>query len=181
MSTRQAPKAWQTLSFYVTAFLFLFVSTLVIGSFSLKADARVWPLVVGIPVLILLALSLAGEFSRKIESAFEVTWEGAAVEEGMEAGEQGGPKKVLVSDIPWKIVVLVFGSLFALGIAIILFGFLVATPIYVMLFLRVYGGASWKGAISLGLGTVASFYALAYLVRLDMYKGMIFGAPLPPF
>jgi hypothetical protein len=175
------PKAWETLSFYVTAFLFAFVLLLVVASFSLKPDARVWPLIVGIPVLIMLAISLAGEFSPKLESAFEVTWEGAAVEEGMEEGEQGGPRKVLVRDIPWKIVVLVFGSLFALGGAIILFGFLVATPIYVMLFLRVYGGASWKGAIALGLGTVASFYGLAYLVRLDMYPGMVFGAALPPF
>jgi hypothetical protein len=174
-------QAFKTLSFYMTLILFAFVLLLVVASFGLKADARVWPLVVGIPVLILLAISLVGEFSPKVESMFEVTWEGAAVEEGMEEGESGGPRKVLVSEIPWRIVGIVFGSLLLAAIGTLFLGFLIAIPLYVMLFLRLFGGAGWIGAALLAAGTTASLWALATLARLDMYGGVLFGSNVPPF
>ncbi|MFN0073095.1 MAG: hypothetical protein ACKVVP_16545, partial [Chloroflexota bacterium] len=129
-------KPFQTISFYATLVLFAFVLLLVVASFSLKADARVWPLTIGIPVLVLLVISLIGEFSPKVESMFEVSWEGAAVEEGMEEGASGGPRKVLVSEIPWRIVGIVFGSLLLAALGVLALGFLFAIPIYVLLFLR---------------------------------------------
>jgi hypothetical protein len=174
-------RPYQLISFYVTIVLFAFVLTLVIASFSLKADARVWPLTIGIPVLVLLAISLIGEFSSKVESMFEVSWEGAAVEEGMEEGKTGGPKKVLVSDIPWRLVGIVFGSLLLAAVGVLMLGFLVAIPLYVLLFLRLFGGAGWIGSALLAAGTTASLWALATLVRLDLYQGVIFGAGVPPF
>ena len=174
-------RPYQTISFYMTIVLFAFVLTLVIASFGLKADARVWPLTIGIPVLILLVISLIGEFSSKVESMFEVSWEGAAVEEGMEEGEEGGPRKVLVSDIPWRLVGIVFGSLLLAAIGVLALGFLVAIPLYVLLFLRLFGGAGWIGSALLAIGTTASLWGLATLVRLDLYKGVIFGAGVPPF
>ena len=174
-------RPYQTLSFYMTILLFAFVLTLVIASFGLKADARVWPLTIGIPVLILLVISLIGEFSSKVETMFEVSWEGAAVEEGMEEGEGGGPRKVLVSDIPWRLVGIVFGSLLLAAVGVLALGFLVAIPLYVLLFLRLFGGAGWIGSALLAIGTTASLWALATLVRLDLYRGVIFGAGVPPF
>jgi hypothetical protein len=171
----------KTLSFYMTLILFAFVLLLVVASFGLKADARVWPLVVGVPVLVLLLISLIGEFSPKVESLFEVSWEGAAVEEGMEEGQSGGPRKVLVSEIPWRIVGIVFGSLLLAAVGVLAVGFLVAIPLYVLLFLRLFGGAGWIGAALLAIGTTASLWALAALVRLDMYSGVLFGASVPPF
>lgn len=174
-------KPFQTISFYATIVLFAFVLLLVVASFSLKADARVWPLTVGVPVLVLLAISLIGEFVPKVEKIFEVSWEGAAIEEGMEGGETGGPRKVLVSDIPWRIVGLVFGSLLLAAVGVLAVGFLVAIPIYVLLFLRLFGGASWLGSALLAAGTTASLWGLATLVRLDLYKGIAFGALMPPF
>lgn len=181
MSTERRVKPWQTMSFYATVFLLLFIGTLVVASFGLKADARVWPLTVGIPVLVMLVILIIAEFNPKIESAFEVSWEGAAVEEGMEEAAQGRTRKVLVSDIPWRIVGIVFGSLVLVAVGVLVLGFLIAPPIYVVLFLRLFGGASWKGAVLLALGTEASLYALARLARLDLYPGMITGAPIPPF
>jgi hypothetical protein len=174
-------RPYQTISFYTTIVLFAFVLTLVIASFSLKADARVWPLTIGIPMLVLLAICLIGEFSPRIESMFEVSWEGAAVEEGMEEGEGGGPRKVLVSDIPWRIVGIVFGSLVLAAVGVLMLGFLVAIPLYVLLFLRLFGGAGWLGSALLAAGTTASLWGLATLVRLDLYRGVAFGAGVPPF
>lgn len=174
-------RPFQTISFYMTIVLFAFVLTLVIASFGLKADARVWPLTVGIPVLVLLAISLVGEFFSKVESLFELSWEGAAVEEGMEEDQTGGPRKVLVSDIPWRLVGLVFGSLLLAAVGVLMLGFLVAIPLYVLLFLRLFGGAGWIGSALLAAGTTASLWALAALVRLDLYKGVAFGAGVPPF
>jgi hypothetical protein len=174
-------RPFQTLSFYITIVLFAFVLTLVIGSFSLRAEARVWPLAVGIPVLVLLAVLLIGEFSSRIESMFDVSWEGAAVEEGMEEGQSGGPRKMLVADVPWRIVGIVFGSLLLAAIGVLMLGFLVAIPLYVLLFLRLFGGAGWIGSALLAAGTTASLWALATLVRLDLYKGVAFGAGVPPF
>ena len=174
-------RPFQAVSFYVTIVLFAFVLTLVIASFGLRAEARVWPLSVGIPVLVLLALSLIGEFSQKVESMFEVSWEGAAVEEGMEESERGGPRKVLLSDIPWRLVGIVFGSLVLAAIGVLMLGFLVAIPLYVLLFLRLFGGAGWLGSVLLAAGTTASLWALATLVRLDLYRGVVFGAGVPPF
>jgi hypothetical protein len=174
-------RPFQTLSFYMTIILFAFVLTLVIASFSLRAEARVWPLTIGIPVLVLLAISLIGEFSSKVESMFEVSWEGAAVEEGMEETQAGSPHKLLVSEIPWRIVAIVFGSLLLAAIGVLMLGFLVAIPLYVLLFLRLFGGAGWLGSALLAVGTTASLWALAALVRLDLFKGVMFGAGVPPF
>jgi hypothetical protein len=174
-------RPFQSLSFYMTIVLFAFVLTLVIASFGLRAEARVWPLIVGVPVLVLLVISLVGEFSSKVESMFEVSWEGAAVEEGMEEDQTGGPRKVLISDIPWRLVGLVFGSLLLAAIGVLMLGFLVAIPLYVLLFLRLFGGAGWLGSALLAGGTTASLWGLAALVRLDLYKGVVFGAGVPPF
>ncbi|MFN0074444.1 MAG: hypothetical protein ACKVVP_23425, partial [Chloroflexota bacterium] len=110
-----------------------------------------------------------------------VSWEGAAVEEGMEEGASGGPRKVLVSEIPWRIVGIVFGSLLLAALGVLALGFLFAIPIYVLLFLRLFGGAAWVGSALLAIGTTASLYALATLARLDLYKGVLFGAIMPPF
>ena len=174
-------KPWRTLSFFATVLITAFILVLVVASFQLKPDARVWPQVVGFPLLALLGLALVSEFSPRLEAMFEVSWEGAALEEGMEEGESRTTRKMLLSDVPWRIVLTVFGSLLLAAIGVLWLGFLVAVPLYILLFLRLFGGASWRGSAILAIATTLSLFALSRLVRVDLYPGMVTGAPIPPF
>jgi hypothetical protein len=172
------------LSFWVTALLILAMVGFIWGAFAFRADARIFPLAIAILTLVLLAITLLGEFFPRITAIFEFSLEGVAGSEAKEAeefDEDAPPADVMVSDVPWKIVSLVFGTLVLYALGILFLGFAVATPIYLLLFLRLYGGASWIGSGLLAVGMTAAMVFLSSELHSELYPGMLFGAGLPPF
>jgi hypothetical protein len=75
----------------------------------------------------------------------------------------------------------VFGSLLLLSLLILLAGFFVAVPLFILVFLQLYGEASWKGAVVLAIGSTVAILALSSLIQTPLYSGVLFGAPVPPF
>ena len=57
-----------------------------------------------------------------------------------------------------------------------LLGFVVATPLYILLFLRLYGGAGWIGSAALAVGMTFAMVGISWLLRADLYPGILSGA-----
>lgn len=177
-------RAFHRLSFYVTLLLMLGVIGAIWGASGFRAEARAVPVGVAVITLVVLLLILIGEFSPRFAAIFEISLESVAGAEGREAEEldpESQPDEVLLRDIPWRIAAIVFGSLIAFAVTILFFGFAVAIPLYVLLFLRLYGGAGWIRSIALAFGMTAVMILLSNVLRADLFRGLAFGAGMPPF
>lgn len=177
-------RPWRGLSFWVSLLMAGWVFSVAVASLGLKPVARDFPLGVALVTLALLLTILAGEFSPRIQALFEVNWEGTDVEDGAEpeaTGRAPAGRGVALGDVPWRLVGTVFGSLVAFGLGVLVAGFTVATPLFVLLFLRLYGGASWLGSAALAAGTTASMIGLTQVLRIELYPGILNGAQVPPF
>ncbi len=189
-------KPWQRVSFWVTIALAVFALTIALSSLGLKRDAKALPQLISFPLLVVLGLLLLGEFVPRVQSFFVISWLPTATPGGenldlteeqelerelveTEREETGG--EVLLRDIPWRLVSLVFVGIVLYGVMVLAAGFIVAGLAFTMVFVKGFGGATWRGAALLGIGTVGTMYALALLLRADLYPGMLFGGKLPPF
>jgi hypothetical protein len=182
--------ALQRLSFWVTLGLIVAMVGAIWGAAGFRAEARVFPLAIASITLAVLAIALLGEFFPRIAGLFEITLEDVAGSEARGAEDidaEQHPERVLLRDVPWRTVGLVFGSLLVFALSVLLIGFTIAAPIYVLLFLRLYGGASWTGSFLLAAGVTGVMLGLSALMKIDLYPGVLTipgfrdGAPLPPF
>lgn len=177
-------KPLERLSFWVTLFLILAVLGFIVGAASFRPDARAMPVGVSVVMLVVLVMVMIGEFSPRFAAIFDISLQSVAGEEAKEAEqyeEESPSDEVLIRDVPWGVAGLVFGSLLLFALAVLAFGFLIAVPLYILLFLRLYGGAGWVGSLGLAAGMTAAIYTLSVVLRADLYRGMVFGAGLPPF
>jgi hypothetical protein len=201
-------KPWKTISFWVSVLLAVIVAGFVVGSMGLRGEARPFPLGAATLTLVALLLVLAAEFLPRVGRLFEVELEGAELEQNIGAEPASGeplyteenqedrredqpapaasyagpaPEQVGLRDIPWRAVGVVFGSLTLFTIGVLLVGFAIATPLFVLLFLRLYGGATWVGSAALAGAITAAILGLSLLLRADLYPGVLLGANIPPF
>jgi hypothetical protein len=176
----------QRLSLWVTIVLIVAMLAAIWGATGFRAEARVFPLGVALITLLVLVVVLVGEFFPRFAALFEMSLEDVAGAEAREA-EEMGPERVLLRDVPWRTIGLVFGSLLVFAASVLLVGFTLSAPIYVLLFLRLYGGAGWLGSLALAIGATGVMLALSALMKVDLYPGVLSlpglkdGAPLPPF
>jgi hypothetical protein len=176
--------AFQRLSLWVTILLIVAMLAAIGGAVGFRAEARAFPLGVAVITLLVLAIVLIGEFVPRVAALFEMSLEDVAGAEAREAeamDEERPPERVMLRDVPWSTIGLVFGSLVVFTVSVLLVGFTISAPIYVLLFLRLYGGANWFGAAALAAGVTAVMIGLSALMRVDLYPGLLMGAPLPPF
>ena len=176
--------ALRRLSLWVTTLLIVAMLAAIWGATGLRAEARAFPIGVAVITLVVLLIVLIGEFVPRIAALFEMSLEDVAGAEARAAeamDDERPPERVLLSDVPWWTIGLIFGSLVVFTVSVLLVGFTVSAPIYVLLFLRLYGGANWFGAAVLALGVTAVMLGLSGLMRVDLYPGVLRGAPLPPF
>jgi hypothetical protein len=189
-------KPWQRVSFWVILVLMAFAVTIALSSLGLKRDAKALPQLVAFPLIAVLALLLLGEFVPRVQSFFSISWLPAATpgsenldeseEEALERELQEAEREetggeVLLRDIPWRLVTLVFAGIVLYGVLVLAAGFVVAGLAFTLVFVKWYGGATWQGSVLLGVGTVGVMVALARLLAVDLYPGMLFGGKLPPF
>lgn len=178
---------WRRVSTWVTVLLAGVVLAFVLGSLALQGPARSFPLGTSLATLAGLLLILAGEFSPRVRRLFEIQLEVEEIQTGtgsdglLPANQPVLEEEVLLGDVPWRLVAMVFGSTLLYSLGVLLAGFTVATPLFVLLFLRLYGGAGWLGAAALAAGTTGAIVALSQVLRADLYAGVLWGAPLPPF
>jgi hypothetical protein len=143
-----------------TLFLFLLFAFLFVVTWRYPYRARLVPLVLLVPALILTGVQLALSL-RKTELP-----ESQREQEGEEGFEL---------DAPFDQEIRVLGGFVLLAVGVWLFGFLISAPVFLLLFLRGWGKESWLLSITLsGLATLAIYFIVEVGFRIILYRGLLF-------
>jgi uncharacterized membrane protein (DUF485 family) len=139
------------------------LSIYVLTAWGYNPQARLFPLVVSIPILIL-AIGLFISDLRASRQAAAVAEEAKPPSGNVEVTPKGKFKKE-VNAFVWAI------SLF---VSLYLFGFIVTTALYTFLSLKVRSHFSWRSSIGISVGCLAFLYiVMIYGLRVDLYTGSV--------
>lgn len=159
------------LSFSV--FLLIFVIVIIVTSFSYEPKARLVPLFIGLVTLILIGLVITNEI-HPISLVERLNMDLMKVNVNQEAMPQGemtaSPKRLLV----------VFFWICGFFIFIFLLGFHASIALFILVFLKVEGRASWtKAILTAGIVSATIFAVFELAMRFSLYKGWLFGEIVP--
>lgn len=172
-------------SFWFMVFLVLVALSFVVQSFAYNPDARLFPLVIGIPTAITGILIVLAEKWPGLIRRFDVTV-GAKVKKvapGIDAGDEA-PKEQAepISEAQANKRVLTLGAWMAgyMGV-ILLAGFTVANFLLPTAYMKVHAKSSWLHAIIVGALIAATIWVtFDYFMKANMFKGILFGEIVPP-
>ncbi|MFC2009862.1 tripartite tricarboxylate transporter TctB family protein [Chloroflexota bacterium] len=160
---------WFTMLLVATVLLFVALS------FGYSEKARQIPLLIGIPTVMLGILLLVSERFPKLIAIFNIDLGDSKVagDDKITSDEKQTQKKVIHF----------MGWLGAYVIMVLLVGFLVAAPIITFLYLKYTAHISWIKTLLFTVIVVGiiEYAAFEFLMKADMFKGILFGAVLPPF
>ncbi len=174
--------------------LFTFVLIIVILALGYPRQARLVPLIIGVPTLFLLAYSILGEAlipgllsrfetdiakiatSKATQPVGRLSHKGQENERIVKQGE-----RPLTHREDWKSVVISITWMTVLLAAIFLLGFLIGLPLFMLAYLKAEGHTSWVGALVISATASLFFYVLfGFLWPGELYSGILFGAFVPP-
>jgi putative tricarboxylic transport membrane protein len=152
----------------ISLFFFLLACLAVYRAFDFSFAARMMPLIIGIPTLVLSAVVLVTEIAsqwtgkpRRAEGAMD----GSRLGKDLEPLERRAMARREASVILWLI---------GLVVLIWLFGLLWSIPVFLVLFLRLQGREPWRLIIPVSLGTWAVVYLLfVQILSMELYQGLI--------
>ncbi len=122
-------------------------------------QARMMPLIIGVPVLLLAVSQLVLEFRESAVPDKEMPEE-KAKEANASAGRPHSIK--------------VYGWVLAIFCAIYLFGFVITTLAYPLLYIKFVGGRSWRLSAGISLGTLAFLYVVMINgLNVELYEGLV--------
>lgn len=162
-------------STWLTGLMLLIFAGMVGMSLQFPADARMMPLVIGIPGIALCLLQLvldaktaeAGAFGYRFRAAPKA---GKPVEPAIampQEEEEFGPHTVRAEITLWVYFV-------AFITAVLTFGFYVSVPVMLVTFLRREAKASWRMALGLGLGgTLVMYLMFGALLHIRLHPGFL--------
>ena len=139
--------------------LYLAVVALVVTlSIGFEGQGGLVPVVLGAPTLALILFTLGRELLYPSAAANEADPDVA----------------------PWSGAAPVIAWLGAFCVLVLLIGFQLAIPLYMVLFLRRYGRASWPRCVLAAAAVWALvFVSLDLLLKRSLFEGVLFGAILP--
>ena len=150
-----------------TLFMMSFIVVLVVLSFGYDRKSALLPIIVGISSLLLGGLSLASEFSSRINSLFMT---GLFQLSGGRKDAPGisGSRFALTSFWLLLLISLIF-----------FFGFLVSLPVWIFSYILFQGRRPWSHAIV----AAVSFWIFLYgffvrIMNLDLFQGILFGGSI---
>lgn len=139
------------------------LSIYVVTAWGYNPQARLLPLVVSIPILIL-AIGLFISDLRASRQASGVSGGVKLPISHVEVAPKGKFKKEIKAFV-WAI------SLF---VALYLFGFIITTALYTFISLKVRSHFSWRSSIGVSVGCLAFLYiVMIYGLRVDLYMGIV--------
>ena len=158
--------------------LLIFLALVIVSVFGYKKDSRLVPLVVAVPTTIICIIVIAGEFSPKLSQIFELDL-GRVTEERQKYRFQGPQEHQ--DRIPWSKIFKLWFWIIGYFVVMLLFGFAVATPLFLLLFLKLYCEARTWVAIVFSLVLFTSIWVMFHLgANIDFFEGVIFKGVLPP-
>jgi hypothetical protein len=145
----------------------------VIAALGYGPNSRMFPLAIGIPTAVLLALSIAAVWKPAI-------LRGADVHLGSSSSGEPDVDEVREEKFAASHVAAMIGWLFFSAAAIGLIGFRFGVPLFILAFARLEGRANWLPAILVTFITWA--FVVGYFevfMNFGMFRGMFFGDMLP--
>ncbi len=147
--------------FNLIVFVLLFIY--VVTAMGYNSQARLMPLVVSIPILILAAIQTIRDF-RTSRQTYNVTEKKDTSNGDGKAPDKGRLKKE-VNAFLWAI------SLF---VALYFFGFILTTFFYTFLALKVRSRFGWKSSVGVSVACFAFLWiVMVYGFRVDLYPGSV--------
>lgn len=142
-----------------TAGLVIVLAAFVVISTTLNSQARMMPLIIGVPVLLLALWQLILELRQAAREKGEKTTEEKPKEE---PGAQVHRHTLTV--YAW--VLAMFGAIY-------LFGFVITTFFYPLLYMRIVGHRSWRMSAGISLGALAFLYVVMIIgLQVELYDGV---------
>lgn len=164
-------------SFLFTAIHLAFALVVTWISLGIKGMAGFVPLVFGIGSSILAMLLLFGERYPRLISRFDINMTG--YEKKSKPLEHR--LQLTAEQSPDKKVVVVLAYLLVFYVLIYLVGIIMATPIFILASLKIYGRINWVPAISITTIVAGFIYVIfEVLLGLDLFRGILFGEIVPP-
>lgn len=161
----------------VTSFLLGLALYFLIEGLGYGRNSRIFPLAVGVPTVILTALTLIAIWKPSAIKWADVHL--GASSAGAEGKDPEGKEEI---NYPSAYALRMIGWLILGAVGIGFFGFRVAVPIYIALFGRLEGRASWLPSILVGVfcwAFIIGYFEL--FMKFSMFKGILFGDLLPIF
>ena len=163
--------------FLFCGLLVTFSVVIVLTAFSYFPKARLVPLMVGIPTLVLALLSLIGEAFPKLLRSLDVNPRGFG---GGKLGNEIRLEKKLEMELTRRVLI---QSVWLIGFfaLIYLVGFLISIPVFAILFLRIHGKVGWVETLAIAAITWGFIFAMfETFMKVALFKGVLFGAIVPP-
>jgi len=136
----------------------LVLLAVVIMSLGYNPQARLMPLLIGIPILILAVIQTIIDFREAASEKKKML-----TEEEIKEAKRRFAKEINVS--LWVV---------GLFLSVYLFGFLITTFAYTFLTLKVRSRFPWKQSLGVALGAWAFLYFVLYkLLEVDLYDGIV--------
>ena len=153
-----------TLGLVVLLIAFVAIAT------TLNYQARMMPLIIGVPVLLLAASQLVIEFresaGKNKESKDLTSTVPSPIEAEQPKEEPALPRRVRqIKAYVWML---------AAFLAIYLVGYTLTTFVYPLLYMRFVGGRSWRLSAAISLGALAFLYiVMIYVLNVQLYDGVV--------
>jgi hypothetical protein len=164
-------------SFWFTAMIATAVLVVIVVSLGYDEKARLVPMLVAVPTLVLAVLVLFVGDRPGPSAALDADSVNLAEIAGLSEDAPGppppeGPRGSALSIILWIVL---------LCLLVLLVGFMVATPVFILFFMRLQARASWRASAAVAVIMFAVVYGgFDVLMKGDMFEGILFGSDLPP-
>lgn len=133
---------------------------------TLNYQARMMPLIIGVPVLLLAATQVVIEFRESAAKRRDAQGLVSSPSEEPPKAEPALPRRVRqIRAYAWML---------AAFLAMYLVGFTITTFVYPFLYMRFAGGRSWRLSAAISLGALVFLYlVMIYGLNVELYEGVV--------
>lgn len=161
----------------LTILLLGFSLYFVVVGYGYGPNSRIFPVGVGVPTAILMAIALVGIWKPNF-----VRWAEVQFGDDPSGTERSVTEKRRRVGLPVLRLLRMLGWLLLANVAVALFGFQVALPLFIALFSRVEGHTRW--GVCILVGVLSWTFMIGYfdlLMDSRLFRGILFGDLLPLF
>ena len=133
------------------------VALYLLQTLDFRPEARVMPRVVGVPLFVLAAIQVVSDLR-------------AVLDERRTGTQPDAPTRRTRN----RTEVTALGLVVLYGVAFLLVGFVIASPVFMLLYLRYYGKHGWVLSVGITLGTMlVVYYAFSVVLGVPVFRGLL--------
>ncbi len=159
-----------------TLFILGVVTTMVVLTFGYRSGARLVPLLVGLVTLgLMLFISLMALVPGLAEWYRQMEGKPERVPKKKDRHSSEKERQTAADAVRQRERAVIGWLLFLTG-AIYFLGFLVAIPLFLLLFLKLWARESWKLSLWISGSVVGiTYFLFIYILRVPLHRGVLFG------